>query len=200
MLRNRRRSLQRTERSGDRLLRRLLFLRSQLSTSRPADRDEARRVLLLGTGPGHSRLDDLLQAERRFALGRRPHALRGRQPWADDLAVRRDGPRSPRGRAIVDRPPRRQSRRTDTRRTRQSLRLLRQSRAKNLRPRRPPHRPDQRPRRQLHFRRPDFRTLCIASADKFLGLRTNVTGLKPGASRAAETGVLGDTFTAPKRY
>ena len=29
----------------------------------------------------------------------------------------------------------------------------------------------------------DFRTLCIASADKFLGLRTKVTGLKPLALR-----------------
>jgi len=33
------------------------------------------------------------------------------------------------------------------------------------------------------FGAPDFRTLCIASADKFLGLRTNVTGLKPLALR-----------------
>jgi gluconolactonase len=29
----------------------------------------------------------------------------------------------------------------------------------------------------------DFRTLCIASVDKFLGLRTNVTGMKPLALR-----------------
>jgi gluconolactonase len=29
------------------------------------------------------------------------------------------------------------------------------------------------------FGAPDFRTLCIASADKFLGIRTNVTGMKP---------------------
>lgn len=29
------------------------------------------------------------------------------------------------------------------------------------------------------FGGPDFRTLCIASADKFLGIRTNVTGLRP---------------------
>jgi gluconolactonase len=33
------------------------------------------------------------------------------------------------------------------------------------------------------FGGPDFRTLCIASADQFLGLRTNVTGLKPLALR-----------------
>ena len=31
----------------------------------------------------------------------------------------------------------------------------------------------------------DFRTLCIASADKFLGIRTQVTGLKPLPLRAA---------------
>jgi gluconolactonase len=34
------------------------------------------------------------------------------------------------------------------------------------------------------FAAPDFRTLCIASQDKFLGLRTNVTGMKPLALRA----------------
>ncbi len=33
------------------------------------------------------------------------------------------------------------------------------------------------------FGGPDFRTLCIASVDKFLGLRTNVTGMKPLALR-----------------
>jgi gluconolactonase len=33
------------------------------------------------------------------------------------------------------------------------------------------------------FGAPDFRTLCIASADKFLGLRTNVTGMQPLALR-----------------
>jgi gluconolactonase len=32
----------------------------------------------------------------------------------------------------------------------------------------------------------DFRTLCIASADKFLGIRTNVMGLKPPALRIGE--------------
>lgn len=33
------------------------------------------------------------------------------------------------------------------------------------------------------FGGPDFRTLCIASADKFLSLRTNVVGLKPLSNR-----------------
>jgi gluconolactonase len=33
------------------------------------------------------------------------------------------------------------------------------------------------------FGGPDFRTLCIASVDKFIGIRTNVTGLKPLALR-----------------
>jgi gluconolactonase len=36
------------------------------------------------------------------------------------------------------------------------------------------------------FGGPDFRTLCIASADKFLGLRTNVTGMKPLALRLSK--------------
>jgi gluconolactonase len=33
------------------------------------------------------------------------------------------------------------------------------------------------------FAAPDFRTLCIASADKFLGIRTSVIGMKPLALR-----------------
>ncbi len=33
------------------------------------------------------------------------------------------------------------------------------------------------------FAAPDFRTLCIASADKFLGIRANVIGMKPLALR-----------------
>jgi gluconolactonase len=36
------------------------------------------------------------------------------------------------------------------------------------------------------FGGPDFRTLCVASVDKFLGIRTKVTGLKPLPVRLAE--------------
>ena len=59
---------------------RILLLRSQLPASRPADRNEAGRLLLLAARPGRASLDHLLQAQRRPALGRRSNALRGRRP------------------------------------------------------------------------------------------------------------------------